>query len=225
VTAVVHLWKAAKEGVLAEDSEVGEEEAVDKLVVEGMFAFSFKRDSALSELAVDIHMRAPELALVAVSAEVQVTEALKEVEHRGFRLMADSRVAEVDTANHSEDWEVPEVIPSKEVRLVTVSQSVMVVKEVNQIVTVLRIYRLEIMEVRLVHKVLTALVAATLKEHRVASNSRWGVVDTMPSRHQDHTASLQVTRSQAADQATHHRRVDTTSNRVVIQVADRMSSS
>jgi len=222
---VVHLWRAASEGVLAaEDSEVGEEEAVDKVVVEGTSVFSFKRDSAPSELAVDFHMRVLALVLVAVSEEVQVMVVLKEVEDRVSRHMAVSREEEVVTAGQSEDWGVAEDIPSKEVHLVTVSQTVMVVKEVNQIVTVLRVCSQEIMEVRLVHKVLTVVVAATLKELRVASNSRWGVVDTMPSPH-EHTASLQVTRSKAADQATQHRRVVTTSNPVGIQVAEGMSSS
>jgi len=126
-----------------------------------------------------------------------------------------------------------EVIPSKEVRLVTVSQAVMVVREVSQVVmafkevsqvaTVLRVCSQEITEVRLV-KVFTVIVVGTVKGRKVATSSRWSVVDTAPSL-QEHTGNLEVTRSKAADQATHHRRVDTTSSPVDIQVVEPMGSS
>jgi len=119
------------------------------------------------------------------------------------------------------------VILSKEVHLVTVSQVFMVLKEVSQIVTVLRVYREEITEPRLISKALSVVREGTVKEHKVGTNSRWGVVvvvDTMPSL-QEHTVKLEVTHSKAADQTTKHRREETTSNRVGIQVAEVMGSS
>jgi len=97
-------------------------------------------------------------------------------------------------------------------------------KEVSQVVTVLRVCSQEITEVRLVNKVFTVIVVDTVKGRRVAINSRWSVVDTVPSL-QEHTGKLKVTHSKAADQATHHRRVDTTSNPVDIQVVEPMGSS
>jgi len=229
VTAAVHLqWMVAKEEVsVAEVSEV-EEAAVE---VEGMSVFSFKRDSAPSATAVDSHMRAPELVAVveAVSEEVQITVPLKEVEDRGLGLLADSKEEEADSASQWEQWELTVVIPSKEVRLVTVSQTFMVLKEVSPIVTVLRVYRQEVTEVRLISKVFTVVPADTLKERRVATNSRWGVVvvvvvDTMHSL-QERSVNLEVTHSKAAVQPTLHRRVQTTSNLVDIQVAELMDSN
>jgi len=208
---------------VVEDSEVEEEEAV---VVEGMPVFSIKRDNAPSAITVDSHMRVLELVGVAVSEEVQITMPLKEVEDRSSDPMAGSKEVEPDTVSQWEQWGLTVVILSKEVHLVTVSQAFMVLKEVSQIVTVLRVYRQEITELNLVSKVLSVVRAGTVKEHRMGTNSRWGVVvvDTMHSL-QEHTVNLEVTHSKAADQATQHRRVETTSNRVGIQVAEGMGSS
>jgi len=213
---------------VAEDLEVEEEEE-EAVAKEGMSVFSFKRDNAPSAKAVDSHMRVlalVEVLEVAVLVEMQITVLLKEVEDRGSGLMAGSKEEEPDTANQWEQWGLTMVMPSKEVRLVTVSQTFMVLKEVSLIVTVLRVYRQAITEVRLVSKVFTVIAAGTLKERRMATNSKWGVVmvHTMHSL-QERTVNLEVTHSKVADQATQHRRVETTSNRVGIQVAERMGSS
>jgi len=172
---VVHLlWTVANEEVLvAEVSEVAEEE-----VVQEIHAFSFRKGNVPSVKAVDSHMRVLEeleLVLVAVSEEVQTTVPLKEVEDHALEHMADSRDVVAVTASQWEHWGLLEVIPRREVRLVTVSQAVLVVKEVSQVVTVLRVYSQELMvvrPVRLVNQVFTVIAGGTVKECRVATNSR-----------------------------------------------------
>jgi len=84
--AAVHLqWTEAKEEV----SEVEEEDV--GVVVEGMSVFSIKKDNARPEIAVGSHTRVLVLVVQAVSGEVEVTVALKELEDRGLRPMVDSR--------------------------------------------------------------------------------------------------------------------------------------
>jgi len=217
VTAAVHLlWTVANEEVLvAEVSEVAEEE-----VVQEIHAFSFRKGNVPSVKAVDSHMRELEELLVAVSEAVLTTVPLKEEEDQALEDMADSRDAVAVTASQWEHWGLLEVIPLKEVRPVTVSQAVLV--EVSQVVTVLRVYSQALMVVRpvsLVNKVFTVIVVGTVKVRRVATNSRLGVVDSTASL-QELMVNREVTRSKAADQATHLLRVDTTSNQPVgIQVA------
>jgi len=163
---------------VAEASEVAEEE-----VGQEIHAFSFRKGNVLSVKAVDSHMRQVQeelelVVLAAVSEEVETTVPLKEVEDHALEDMADSRDAvAADTASQWEHWGQLEVIPPrrKEVRLVTVSQAVLVVKEVSQVVTVLRVYSQELMvvrPVRLVNQVFTVIAGGTVKECRVATNSR-----------------------------------------------------
>lgn len=228
MTAQVHLlWTVANEEVLvAEVSEVEEEE-----VVQEIHAFNFRKGNVPSVKAVDSHMTLLEelhLVLVAVSEEVQTTVPLKEVEDHALQHLADSREAVPDTASQWDHWGLLEDILRKEVRLVTVSQAVLVVKEVSQVVTVLRVYSQEltvVRPVRLVNKVFTVIAVGTVKVRRVASNSRWGAVVDSAHSLQEHMVNLQVTRSKAPDQATHHLRVDTSSKPMGIQVAQPTGSN
>jgi len=218
---------ANEEVLVAEVSEVVEEE-----VVQEIHAFNFRKGNVPSVKAVDSHMRVLEeleLVLVAVSEEVQTTVPLKEVEDHALEDMADSK-ALADTDSQWDHWGLLGDILRKEVRLVTVSQAVLVVKEVSQVVTVLRVYSQEltvVRPVRLVNKVFTVIAVGTVKVRRVATNSRLGVVVDSAHSHslQEHMGNLEVTRSKAADQATHHLRVDTSSKLMGIQVAQPTGSN
>jgi len=223
---------ANEEVLVAEVSEVVEEE-----VVQEIHAFNFRKGNVPSVKAVDSHMRVLEeleeleLVLVAVSEEVQITVPLQEVEDHASEDLADSREALVDTASQWDHWRLlGDILRKEEVRLVTVSQAVMVVKEVSQVVTVLRVYSQEltvVRPVRLVNKVFTVIAVGTVKVRRVATNSRLGVVVDSAHSHslQEHMGNLEVTRSKAADQATHHLRVDTSSKLMGIQVAQPTGSN
>jgi len=219
---------ANEEVLVAEVSEVVEEE-----VVQEIHAFNFRKGNVPSVKAVDSHMRVLEelqLVLVVVSEEVQPTVPLKEVEDHALVHLADSREAVADTASQWDHWGLLEDILRKEVHLVTVSQAVLVVKEVSQVVTVLRVYSQEltvVRPVRLVNKVFTVIAVGTVKVRRVATNSRLGVVVDSAHSHslQEHMGNLEVTRSKAADQATHHLRVDTSSKLMGIQVAQPTGSN
>lgn len=228
MTAAVHLqWTVANEEVLV--AEVSDEEEV----VQEIHAFSFRKGNVPSVKAVDSHMRELEQleqVLLVVSEEVQATVPLKEVEDHALGAMGRDAVAVAVTASQWEHWGLLEVIPRKEVRLVMVSQAVLVVKEVSQVVTVLRVYSQELMvvrPVRLVNKVFTVIAVGTVKVRRVATSSRFRVVDSTPSL-QGHMVNLnlEVTRSKAADQATHHLRVDTANKQPMgIQVAQQPTGS
>jgi len=141
------------------------------VVVEGMSVFSFKRDNALSGTAVDSPMRVLELVVLAVSGEVQVTVALKELEDHVLRPMVDSREVRAVTASQWEDCRLPEVIP-RDLLQVTFSQVVMVVKEVCQMGTVVRVDSQVITAVWVANKVFTIIVVVMLRGRRVGTNSR-----------------------------------------------------
>jgi len=189
-----------------------EEEDVEG--VEGILVFSFKRDYALSAKAVDFHMMVLELLVVAVSEEVQATVALKEVADHVLHHMVDSKVVEAVMGSQWEDWEPAEVIHSKEVPLVMVSQAALVVKERCQVFTVVRVHSPVVTPVRV-----RVVAVVMLRGRRVVTNSPWVVVDTTPSL-QEHMDNLQDIRSKVAE----HRWVVTPSNPVGILVAHRTGS-
>lgn len=172
--AAVHLlWTEAKEEV----SEVEEEDV--GVVVEGMSVFRIKKDNARSEIAVDSHTRVLVLVVQAVSGEVEVTVALKELEDHVLRPMVDSRELWEVTASKWEDCLLLEVIPNKEVRQVTVrvNQVATVIEEVCQVGTVVRVHSQVITAAWLAHKlanqvVLTVIVVVMLRGRRAGINSR-----------------------------------------------------
>jgi len=174
----------AKEEVLG----VEEEEDVE---VEGILVFSFKRDNALSAIAVDFHMRVLELDVVAVSEEVQqTTVGLKEVVDHVSRHMVDSKAVEVVMASQWEDWALVVAIHSKAVHLVSVSQAALVGKERCQVLMVVRVHSQVVTVVRVrVVKVFTVVAVVMLRVRRVVTSSRI----------QERMDSLQNIRSKVAE--------------------------
>jgi len=204
-------------GVKEEVLEVEEED----VEVEGILAFSFKRDNALSEIAVDFHMRVLELVVVAVSEEVQITVVLKEVVDHVSRLMVDNKVVQAVMANQWEEWGPTEVIHNREVHLVTVSQVALVVKERCQVLTVVRVRSQVVTAVRVrAIKVFTVIAVVMLRGRRVVTNSPWAVVDLTPPSLQELMDSLQDIHSKMAE----HHWVVIPSNPVGILVAQRTGS-
>jgi len=224
---------------------------VEEVVAEGMCAFSFREDNAISVKAANSPMIFQELVVVEA-----VSEEAKHPQHHGFRRMVDNKEEQVDTSSHKEAEEDmaslwAEVVGTlhKEVLLVTVSKVVTEVKEVNQVVMAARALSQlvtlaralshlalvasqvvtadskVVMAVGVANQVATAVVH-TVQDQPVATASRCQVVDITRlqiRRPLEDTDNQAVIHSkEAVDQATRHLRAFITNSLQDIQEAEPM---